>query len=195
MKYLPLYSFPSAAWLAEASTVDVILDVHEYYEKQTPRNRFEILGVNGILSLSIPVVGQKGEKVMSKDIRIAEHDWRKKHLTSIRSSYGSAPFFEFYFDELSDIFLKRQEFLIDFNMEALNWLRSKKIPVSNNLSTEFLPFDQKEKITPIAIDEPPRYLQVFSDRFNFQSGLSSIDVLMNLGPRAADHILLWKNGK
>ncbi len=195
MKFLPLYSFPNCSWLAEASVDDVIFDIHEYYEKQTFRNRFEILGVNGRQSLSIPVLGQKGEKVMTKDIRIAEHGWRKKHLTSIRSSYGSAPFFEFYFDELKDIFLKRQEFLIDFNMEALNWLRSKKISVTNNFSTEFLPFDQREKTVPTILDEPPRYLQVFSDRFNFQSGLSSIDVLMNLGPRAADHILLWKNGK
>jgi len=172
-----------------------IIDLHEYYVKQTLRNRFEILGVNGKLTLSIPVVGQKGEKVMTKDIRIADHNWRKQHITTLKSAYGRSPFFEHYFDELESIFLKKHEFLVDFNLDALRWLRSEKIAITENHTTAFRPFNEKEIMVSNKPNPLPNYLQVFGDRFDFFVGLSSIDLLMNLGPRSADHILLWKNGK
>lgn len=195
MRHLPVHCFPNAAWLAEAASADVVLDLHEYYEKQTLRNRFEILGVNGKMTLSIPVEGQKGVKTLSKDVKIANHDWRKLHLTSIRSAYGRAPFYEHYFDELADIFLEKQAYLADFNLQVLDWLKAKKLSITTAQSTAFIPYSEKQIPQPCAMEEPPAYLQVFSDRFPFSSGLSVIDLLMNLGPRSADHILLWKNGK
>lgn len=195
MRYLPIHCFPNAAWLAEAAAEDVVLDTHEYYDKQTMRNRFEILGVNGKMTLSIPVEGQKGVKTLSKDIKIANHDWRKLHLTSVRSAYGRAPFYEHYFEEISNILLKKQAYLMDFNLEVLDWLRTKKLVITENKSTDFVPFNEKEIVRPISQEIAPTYLQVFSDRFAFHGGLSAIDLLMNLGPRSADHILLWKNGK
>lgn len=195
MRHLPVHCFPNAAWLAEAASADVVLDLHEYYEKQTLRNRFEILGVNGKMTLSIPVEGQKGVKTLSKDVKIANHDWRKLYLTSIRSAYGRAPFYEHYFDELADIFLEKQAYLADFNLQVLDWLKAKKLSITTAQSTAFIPYSEKQIPQPCAMEEPPAYLQVFSDRFPFSSGLSVIDLLMNLGPRSADHILLWKNGK
>jgi hypothetical protein len=39
------------------------------------------------------------------------------------------------------------------------------------------------------------YYQVFSDRHPFQSNLSSLDLLFNLGPKAVDYSLLIKNGE
>lgn len=195
MKYLPVHCFPGAAWLSAAMENDVVLDAHEYYEKQTPRNRFIILGVNGPQILTVPVEGQKGRKVMTCDIRIAHHDWRKMHLTSIRSAYGRAAYFEYYFDELSAIFLNRQTFLLDFNQEVLEWLRSKKLPITTAITSAHIPYTQKEFATLPQPAQPPSYLQVFSDRYPFVSGLSAIDLIMNLGPRVADHVLLWKNGK
>jgi hypothetical protein len=173
----------------------LVLDVHEHYEKQTPRNRFVILGVNGPQTLTVPVEGQKGQKIMTRDIRIANHDWRKMHLTTIRSAYGRSAYFEFYFDEIEAIFLKRQEFLVDFNTDVLEWLRSKKLQITREQSTEYIPYAQKELVVIPELPNPPSYLQVFSDRFPFVSGMSCIDLLMNLGPRTAEHILLWKNGK
>lgn len=179
----------------EASEDNVVLDLHEYYEKQTYRNRFEILGVNGKMSLTIPVQGQKGEKILTKDIRIAEHSWRKQHIKSIRSAYGRAAFFEFYFDEIETVFLKKQEFMVDFSLEIIRWLRTKGIPISHQLSNEFIDYSQKEIVLPNLDIDAPSYPQVFSDRFEFVPHLSALDLLMNLGPRSADYILLWKNGK
>jgi hypothetical protein len=195
LEFLPIYCFPGAAWLSAAMDESVVLDVHEHYEKQTPRNRFIILGVNGPQTLTIPVEGQKGQKIMTRDIRIANHDWRKMHLTTIRSAYGRSAYFEFYFDELESIFLKRQDFLAEFNNEVLDWLRSKKLQITREQSTEYISYSQKEFAVIPVLPSPPSYLQVFSDRFPFASGMSSIDLLMNLGPRTAEHILLWKNGK
>ncbi len=182
-------------WLAEAAKDDVLLDLHEYYEKQTARNRYEILGVNGKLSLTIPVLGQKGEKVMTKDIRIANHDWCNVHLRSIRSAYGRAPFYEFYFEEVEKIIRQRHTFLLDFNMDVLQWLRSKKLLITTEITQEFHPYGSKEIVSIAMLESDPTYPQVFSDRYEFVRGLSAIDLLMNLGPRCSDYILLWKNGK
>lgn len=195
MKYLPLHCFPNIHWLSQAIEPDVVIDIHEHYEKQTLRNRFEILGVNGRLSLTIPIAGQKGEKVAMKDIRIADNTWRKTHLTSIRSAYGRAAFFEFYFDEIASLFMGKQQFLADFNLEAIEFIRKNKISVSEKISEATLPFTEKEKVELNTENLAPPYPQVFSDRFGYVPALSVIDLLMNLGPRAADHILLWKNGK
>lgn len=187
MHYLPIYCFPNVSWLKIASSDEVILDCHEYYVKQTLRNRIEILGANGVQKLTIPVESQKGEKMSVKDIRIAHHEWRKLHLTSIRSAYGRAPYFEYYFEEIETIFLKKQNFLVDFNLEAIEWLRSKKLKIAHRHSAEYIPYNMKP-IAEGADFKTAEYFQVFSDRFPFASNLSAIDLLMNLGPRVVEYL-------
>ncbi len=181
--------------MAMAASDEVILDVHEYYEKQTPRNRYAILGVNGPQTLTIPVEGQKGQKVMTKDIRIAHQDWRKPQLTAIRSAYGRSSYFEHYYQELQHIFEGKQDFLIDFNWQVLEWLKGNKHRITDRVTQTFVPFDQKEVFELSSTDCQKSYLQVFSDRMAFVNGLSAIDWMMNLGPRAPEYVLLWKNGK
>lgn len=188
---IPLCLFPSAHWFALCKQRPVI-NPNEIYLKQTFRNRYDILGVNGKLSLTVPVEGQKGVKTPMKDIRITGDSWRKQHLATLRSSYGRAAYFEHYFDALERVLMHQSSFLVDLNTEALLWARSCKVEV--NITTLEEPWNYREGDYTYLWEpgnswtEAPSYPQVFSDRHPFASGLSIIDIIMNKGPMADSYI-------
>ena len=200
---LPACPFPPIHWVRLALEEDpASIYVHENYIKQTYRNRYDILSANGPISLTIPVEGQKGQKVMTKDIRIADHQWVKNHLATIRSAYARSAYYEFFADEILPVFESRYSFLVDFNMASIAWM-ARYIPQFRfEISSEnrgFLALSEMEQ-NQLLVFEPgqnwtqtPSYPQVFADRFAFQSNLSTLDLLMNLGPRATDYILFTKN--
>ena len=187
---LPLCLFPSAHWLVLAMP-SAIINPNEIYLKQTYRNRYDILGVNGRLSLTIPVEGQKGIKTPMKDIRIIDNGWRKQHISTLRSAYGRAAYFEHYFGTLEACLLKPESFLIDLNIHALQWIQS---CVKLQFQLSDLPWQYREGDYTYLWEpakrwpELPSYPQVFSDRHAFVSGLSIIDLIMNKGPRTQDYI-------
>ena len=193
---LPLCLFPSAHWLALAGG-NVQINQNEIYLKQTYRNRYDILGVNGRLSLTVPVEGQKGIKTAFKDIRIAGNSWRKQHSSTLRSSYGRAAYFEHYFEKLETCLLKPHSFLLDLNLEALEWVKLAGLPLEVKLIDEPWEFQEGDNTY---LWEPsqawpvlPSYPQVFSDRHPFMGGLSAIDIIMNKGPRTSEYLMQLTN--
>jgi len=70
------------------------IEINDFFEKQTIRNRCEILGPNKVLKLTVPC---KKEKTQIKNIKISySEDWRKIHSKSIEYSYRSSSYFEYY---------------------------------------------------------------------------------------------------
>ena len=183
--------FPSPQWFALCNLRPHI-NLNEIYLKQTYRNRYDVLGVNGRLSLTVPVSGQKGVKTPFKDIRISDQRWRKQHLAALRSAYGKAAYFEHYFDGLSDVLLKTTDYLLDQNIAAFDWIVRCKVDAQLTLIDEPWSYNEGDwtyRWEPnYRWPDTPPYLQVFSDRHPFESNLSMIDVLMNKGPLAAEHI-------
>ncbi len=193
---MPLCLFPSAHWLAMAQDT-VHINPNETYLKQSFRNRYDILGVNGKLSLTVPVEGQKGIKTAFKDIRIAGSSWRKQHTSTLRSSYGRAAYFEHYFDRLEGCLHKPHLFLFDLNMHALEWVKLCGLPLQVNIVDEPWEYREGDKTY---LWEPsqlwpalPSYPQVFSDRHPFMSGLSAIDIIMNKGPQSLAYVMQLSN--
>jgi hypothetical protein len=189
---LPVSVIPSIWWIRLAMQRDAIVDIHEHYVKQTIRNRFEILGVNGPLTLTIPVVGQKGVKTPTKDIQIAEGNWKKLHLAAIRSAYGRSAYFEHYFPDLQDAFEKKESNLLGFSQSILKWMNQCGLALPLHYSESYMdqPMeDYRPRFEPqMAWPTLPAYPQVFSDRFPFQSNLSVIDLVMNKGPQAMSYL-------
>ena len=72
--------FPPIEYYSKLISYDkIFIEKHENYPKQTYRNRCEILGANGILTLSIPVTKLK-PKTFTKDILIDySTKWQKNH--------------------------------------------------------------------------------------------------------------------
>jgi hypothetical protein len=188
---MPLCLFPSVHWLAMAGEC-VYINPNEIYLKQTFRNRYDILGPNGKLSLTVPVQGQKGIKTAFKEIRIAGSSWQKQHISSLRSSYGRAAYFEHYFDRLEMCIAKPHVFLMDLNLDALEWAKHCGVDLKINLLDEPWIYQQCDNsyLWEPAHSWPilPSYPQVFSDRYPFCSGLSVIDLIMNKGPRSTEYV-------
>ena len=192
--YPALYNGPVNYFARLVREREIILEPYENYVKQTYRNRCEILGPNGPLSLTIPVKKKRGVKNPVKDIRI-DYDtpWQKVHWRSMVAAYAGSPFFQYMKDDLTVFYEKHYRFLIDLNRQLLErclGLLGKQIPVTyaDSFSEIEGSTDPRVLIHPKldpAIHDPlfqaVPYHQVFSDRFGFRSNLSILDLLFNEG--------------
>ncbi len=174
------------------------IENHEHYIRQTYRNRCNIYGANGILSLSIPVLKDSGHKSKISDIRIDRtKNWKKLHWKGIESAYRHSPFFEFYLDEIRSLFDRDHSFLLDLNTEILRaMLRNLEIVPEFRFTDKYMEFPQDETVDYRLVihpakpgsDDPefscPSYRQVFMEKHGFLPNLSILDLLFNEGPDA-----------
>lgn len=185
------YLAPIEYYKVMLNAESVFLEQCEYYQKQSYRNRCRILTANGVMDLTIPVVN-KGKQTI-KDIEISEHDdWQLKHWRALESAYSSSPFFEFYMDDIFPFYSKKWKYLWDFNLEINHKIfeilelefQYKLTSFYENSSTVFA--DYRNSIHPKAntANNLKSYYQVFGQKFGFQSNLSIIDLLFNMGPES-----------
>ena len=113
--------FPPIQYLSKFIDQDVVyIEALESYEKQSYRNRFNILGANGPIDLSIPIIKGRTPGQLIKNIRIDYTEpWQKIHLKTLEAAYRHSPFFEFYIDDLAEFWEKKWEFLFDLNMSII----------------------------------------------------------------------------
>ena len=193
--------FPPVHYMAMAAGANkILIEKEENYIKQTYRNRCLILSPNGILTLSVPVLKGTFHKRDIKDIRIDySRRWQQIHLRSIISSYRAAPFFEFYYERVENIILKGYNYLLDLNMASLEYLKEIiRIPAETGYTVEFTPVDNPDADPRYFINPKKpqllsrfrfkQYIQVFSDRYGFVPGLSTLDLIFNTGPDAGYYL-------
>ena len=116
------YFAPYPGFFAKAllSDVLVLLDSVQFPQRTTwmTRNRFK--NEQGTLWMTIPVwrKGRGFQKI--GEVRIArERSWARKHLKSLKSAYGRAPFFEEHLGFLEDVFSSPAELLLEFNVTVI----------------------------------------------------------------------------
>ncbi len=178
----------------EHSTIEV--EQWENYAKQSYRNRCNIFGANGLLTLSVPVEKATRKKILTKDVRIAyDINWQKLHLKGIESAYKSSPFYEYYIDDILPILSKKWDFLMDMNQQ-INETICDILEIENKLtptpdfrplnSADFIDFRSgihpkanKSKEDKHFLAQP--YTQVFSNKLGFLPNLSILDLIFNLG--------------
>lgn len=192
---LPAVPFGNTFYWYFMQSRSVVIDTGEHYPKQTWRNRYDILAANGPMSLTIPVIGLKGEKVPVRDVLIDNsQDWMGQHLKTLISAYASAPFFEHYQWDLEKLFGRKKKFLLDFSLHSLelqqHWLSLKPvISLTEKFQTpekgqpDLRGYFKPSKFKKLEIEMAP-YPQVFSDRHAFVPNCSSLDLVFNLGPEA-----------
>jgi len=172
------------------------VEAFEHFEKQSFRNRCEIYGANGKLSLSIPLKKWKNHSI-TKDIQISfDENWQNQHWRSIESAYRASPFFEFYEADIKPLFFKKEKFLLDYNQllerEIKNTLDiHSKIELTKFYDAQIADF--RQLIHPkndflISEVEYPKYMQVFEEKNGFIQNLSILDLLFNLGPKSTDYL-------
>lgn len=118
-EHLPWLGFCHKATQAE---IFVLLD-NVQYRKNYFQNRNRILGANGPLWVTVPVL-QRGHTQKTIGEMEIDNDgrWRRKWWMSIYHAYGRAPFFERYggfFEALMD---REWRYLADLNEEIIRFL-------------------------------------------------------------------------
>lgn len=158
--------------------------------KSSRMNRTEIFTANGIQVLTVPVTGGRNIKMTYNDIKISyDIPWQKQHWHALQSAYGKSAFWEFYSHEIELCYRTKFVSLLELNMAGfaliLKLLKIQKefTPAqqtnASNTAESFL--FRQEKILPV-------YFQTFSHKYPFESDLSILDLLFNVGPRSIDYL-------
>ena len=101
---------------------NIVFEQYESYQKMSFRNRCQIVGAEGVIDLSIPLVRGRDQKALMKDVRISgAQPWQSQHWKTIVSCYSRSPWFEFYRDELEGLYRRQWNFLLDWNLVCFEW--------------------------------------------------------------------------
>jgi len=177
----------------------LFIENEDNYQKQTYRNRINIYGANGKLSLNIPIkhahVPGVKQHQKYKDVKIEkEYKWQKQHWKSLKSAYQTSPFFEFYEDDLAPLYHQDFEYLMDFNYKCLEALEEcLQLDITHQKTAEFIsaPEDKLDKrglINAKKNIQLPDYTQVFQEKHGFISNLCILDLLFNEGPNTVNYL-------
>ena len=173
----------------------IVIDSHEFFHKQSFKNRCQIYGANGLLNLTVPIQRKTGRTPV-KDVQIEySFNWRKVHWKSLESCYRSTPYFEYYEHYFAPLYEKEKpKYLLDFNtsifdliVQILDFNIQLSFSESHQNSLEGY-VDNRDlihpKLKPTSMFKDKKYYQVFEDKYGFIPNLSMYDLIFNEGPSA-----------
>jgi hypothetical protein len=191
------YFSPVILFKKSIEVLNIKIDIYEPWRKMSFRNRCVVVGANGPINLSIPVLDGREQKRLLKEVVIDNRkSWQSQHWKTITSCYNRSPWFDFFEPELSGLFRQPVELLSDWNRTCVKWVTGKLgLPADVNFS-QYVPgaephpelVDWRNKLTPKSLQtdfpNPVRYHQVFEERIGFIPHLSVLDLLFCEGKNA-----------
>jgi hypothetical protein len=165
------------------------------YQKAHHPNRMWLAGANGLISLSIPLLGGRNQKGIFRDIQIAEDgNWRRIHWRSIHDSYRKSPWFEELGWQIESFYQTPEKFLVDWNIKSMmlvQRLLKLKLDIlaqtdASNEQAEVLKIGSNPLTSPPI--SYPGYQQVFMERSGFIANLGILDLLFCKGPDAKNYL-------
>lgn len=190
--------FPSVILFKKSiDFLDINFDLYEPWRKMSFRNRCVVVGSNGPINLSIPVLEGREQKKLLKEVMIDNRKpWQAQHWKTIVSCYNRSPWFSFFEPELDALFRTRVNLLSDWNQTCFEWV-TKKLGIDIHIdNSQYVPGDNgagevvdwRNKLMPKTLQhefpEPVRYHQVFEDRIGFIPHVSVLDLLFCEGKNA-----------
>lgn len=189
------YFGPAISYVVANRCTNIVLEQYEHWQKMSFRNRCQILGANGVINLTVPVVGGRNQRGATVAVTIDySQPWQLLHWRSLESAYNRSPFFLHYAPGLKPIIFSQFTYLHQLDAAALQWaLDALKWPHQVLKSSQFdlkVPpnlHDCRGAFTPanrLNFSFLP-YQQVFAKPF--EANLSILDLIFNLGPQAASY--------
>jgi len=172
------------------------IEVFDNYQKMSFRNRCTLAGSNGLIDLSIPVVGGRNKRQLMYEVKIDySQPWQQQHIKTIKSCYGKSPFFEYFIFDIEKMLKCQYNSLVELNTALLNW--TQKIVKLDNSIAFSKSYQAKDELIDIVDNRnlfmPKdfqsqhdfiKYTQVFEGKIGFQPNLSILDILFCEGPAA-----------
>ena len=199
MKVIHPSYFPNILTFSYVLHEPTCWEVHDNYQKQTFRNRTYISNDRGKHILSIPIihVGKEQGRQKYKDVLIDNsYPWQRQHWRTLQTAYRTSPFFEFYEDEIKQLYDQPYDKLLDYNLKTIETIfeclqmempkaSTKEFEVSLSEHEDFR-YLINAKLKHNLTIEP--YTQVFGDRHGFIPNLSILDLLFNMGPNSIEYL-------
>jgi hypothetical protein len=193
-----LFYLPPIEFFVAIEEVDTLwIEAHDNYQKQSYRNRSALQMANKVELLSIPVMGGNGKLKYREVLMDDGQRWRDTHLRGIKSAYGKAPFFEYFYPEFEKVFLENITHLYAFNYRLLTIclnLLGRSVKMEETL--EYQAYEDKIDLRGVIstkasyternIYDPFPYMQLFG--LNFAPNLSIVDLLFCEGPNSKNII-------
>ncbi len=193
---IELHYFPCIAYFSYLVSFDqVIVDVGDYFSKQSYRNRCRINGANKVENLIIPVRGRNRKQKLSEVEIDYSQKWLNNHIRAIQSAYGKAPFFEYYAEDFFQILKEKPRKLVELNrviltkcLELLELQIEVKYVENIDNFLKISTYNAKNVIHPkknlpdSELFTTQKYFQVFGN--NFVHNLSILDLIFCEGPEA-----------
>jgi WbqC-like protein family len=194
---MPLHYFPNIEYLTKfVQFKDFLIEDAENFQKGSFRNRCYIATSMGETPLSIPLKKGKNNNQNIRDVAISyDVDWQRQHWQSIKTAYGSAPFWLYFAPVFEKFYQKNYTFLFDFNYDimitVLNILKlNKDITLSFTGSYETQYTEGADFRTDFSLKNKTfkgqKYAQLFEDRVGFLPNLSALDLIMCSGNQSLD---------
>ncbi|MDI1354900.1 MAG: WbqC family protein [bacterium] len=181
----------------------VVIEQMDHYQKQSFRNRTQILSANGVLDLSVPVIN-RAPKILVKDVEISyQMPWQQNHWRALTSAYKNSPYFDFFEDDINTFYTQLFPSLLEYNRQQLlvilKLLKLKKeIQFSTNYETKIVEgSDARDLIHPkldfrldarVNAQLQNGYYQTFGSKFPFMPNLSILDLLFNTGLETVNYL-------
>ncbi len=192
---------PISTFSAIAKSKNLLIEAHENYQKRGFRNRCIIDSPHGPLTMSIPLSKGKNEKMPVKEVTINfDTDWKRLHLQTIRTSYGSAAYFDHIYPEIEKLYDGHVKYLFDFNFKILNWLiefmeLECEIDCTTNYAKEIINDKiidvrnhlKSKNYTDVDMTLQP-YAQVFAENHSFLANLSIMDLIFCTGKASLTYL-------
>jgi len=164
-------------------------EAHENYQKRSYRNRAYIKANTRPLNLTLPLCKGKNAQLAIKRVKLSYDDnWVHQVIETIRTNYGSAPYFEYYFPRICEVMQSEFEFLWNLN-KALHIMILEFLQLESRVleteKWEFTPVDKidlRKDVKEIICNY--EYFQIPDGTNTFIKGLSILDLLFCSGPEA-----------
>jgi hypothetical protein len=191
----PQYFPPISVIQALIKHDEVGMVLNEKYRKMSFRNRCMVPGSNGIINLTIPIIGGREVNQLMGEVQIDNtQQWQVQHWRTLTSIYARSPWFEYYAPHLKMFYTQNYTLLYQWNLDLLQWLfkvlhvelktvtiEKKSLPADDlDIQDTVLP----KNYTNVKMNDNQFYQQVFADKIGFKPNLSSIDLLFCEGTNA-----------
>ena len=107
-------------YLIKQADVFVFLD-HVQFERNSWQSRNRVKGPMGPIWLTVPVHHKAADSI--REVKIDNSQlWSKKHLLTIKTCYGKAPFTDGYLPFFESLYKSEWASLVDLNIHVINYL-------------------------------------------------------------------------